>query len=231
MSAQSAFAMFPEDIGKSQTPAASPSSTSSSKASSPSQSPFSNTPFTDVPSTRSDYEAIEYLRTHNILKGDYTNGEFNPDQRIRRGELMQLITSEFLLPNRDNACLGGMKPTTKIYNDVTPETTNALDICNAKVRGLINGYPDGYFRPTRAVNFVEGAKLVARLSTVSMSKSSNDPRWFTVYVQELSSLNAIPTSIRFLGQPLTRGELAIMLYRVKADVTGDPSLHLSDFKL
>jgi len=222
--------MFPEDIGQPPYTTTNAASSSSSVQSSPRpQSPFSVQPFTDVPSTRADYTAIEYLRTHNILKGDYTNGEYNPDQRIRRDEITQLLTNEFFMPDRDNSCLGGMNPTTRLFNDVNPETKYALDICNAKKKGLIHGYDDGFFRPTRAVNFVEAAKLVARIHQISMEKTSTDPRWYYAYVQELSRINAIPTSIRFLGQPLTRGELAIMLYRVKTDTTNESSLHWSDF--
>ena len=230
--AQTALAMFSEDIGKPTYSATSTKSASSASVGTQGAStPFSVRPFTDVPSSRSDFQAIEYLRTHNILKGDYTSGEYHPDQRIRREELVQLLTNEFFMPDRNNSCIASMHSGAMLFLDVSQDMSYATDLCNAKAKGLINGYPDGYFRPTRPVSFVEGAKLVARISTVSMTKTSNDPRWFTVYLQKLSSLNAIPTSIRFLGQPLTRGELAEMIYRVKTDTMNHPSKHLSDFDL
>jgi hypothetical protein len=229
MSAEAAFAMFPGDMYKTQT-STSASSSSSSAPASPSQSPFSYKVFTDVPTSHPNYDAIEYLRTHNILKGDYTNGEFNPDARIRRDEIVQLMTSEFLMSDRDNSCLGGMEDHHEIFPDVRADYAYALDICIGKKVGLIHGFPDGRFLPSRYVNFVEGAKIVSRIFSVDMDRTrSDDPRWYFIYVQDLSSRNAIPTSVKRLAQPLTRGEVAEMIYRLKSDNTKKTSMHWENF--
>lgn len=191
---------------------------------------FSVKPFTDVPQSSSAYVAIEYLRSHNILKG-YDDGTYGPNQRLRRNELTQLMTNEFFLPARNNSCVQSME-TTGVFNDVPADDAYASDICNAKENDLIHGYPDGYFRPTRAVNFVEAAKVVCRVLRITMDQGDgNDPRWYALYVQTLSSANAIPTSIHRLNQPITRAELAEILYRLKTNTTNRPSLHLSDFDI
>lgn len=194
-------------------------------------SPFSDKEFTDVPTSRSDYQAIEYLRSHNYLRGDYTSGRYHPDGRMRRNELVQLMTGEFFMGDRDNACTAGMKPGDTLYTDVPYNDPYGLDICNAKARGIIHGFPDGYFRPTRYVTFVEAAKLVTRILQVSMEQNNpDDHRWYAVYVMMLSDKNAIPMSIGRLNEPVTRGEVAEMIYRLKTDTTNKPSKHWSNFK-
>lgn len=62
-------------------------------------------------------------------------------------------------------------------------------ICYAKVQGWVQGYGDGYFQPGRMVNEAESAKLI--VNSLSL---------------EWSSLNGVG--------PLTRGELAELLYEL-----------------
>lgn len=193
-------------------------------------SPFSYKPFTDIPKSHPQYEAIEYLRTKNILKGDYTDGNYHPTRRIRRDELLGLVTNELFMA-RDNACvrvLGGTGA--KVFPDVIGGSPYAVDICNAKAKGIVRGFHDGFFRPSRPVTFVEAAKIISRVFSVSMDSGNiEDPRWYFVYVNSLSEKNAIPKSVRSLRQSITRGEIAEMIYRLKTDTTSRPSAHWEDF--
>ncbi len=97
---------------------------------------------------------------------------------------------------------------------------------------IVNGYPDGTFRPTDPINFVEAAKVASKvleLHAQGGAEGGNDPRWYTVYVLRLSERNSIPTSIKTFDQVLTRGEMAEMIYRLAAEKTNLPSNHFEDF--
>ena len=188
------------------------------------QSTFTTKPFPDVPSSHQNSEAIEYLRTKNILKG-HIDGKFHPEQRITRAEMLHLMVNPFFLQGEQrNDCIqqhGGSGA--YLFADVPVDSWFAADACTAKVRGLIHGYPDGTFRPGQPVTFVEAAKMIAAVFSLQVRKdSSSDAHWYTAYVQTLGGLYAIPSTIRGLARPVTRGEVAEMLYRMKLDIKTRP---------
>jgi hypothetical protein len=51
--------------------------------------------------------------------------------------------------------------------------------------------------------------------------------WYRPYVQSLSDLHAIPVSIKYFNQTLTRGEMAEIVYRLKTDTTDKSSTSFS----
>lgn len=206
-------------------------------AATPPPSPaFPQEAFTDIKSTHANFEAVEYLRTNNVLKG-YTDGTFQPDRRISRAEFVMLITNPLILQgDRVNNCvrenLGTGDPSTNVYfPDVRRDDWFADAVCIAHVKDIIHGYPDGSFKPNNPITFVEAAKLAVRVFDLNVRRDDNipDEKWYTRYVQELGSQKAIPTSISRLDEVLTRGEMAEILYRLKADRTDKPSRTWQEF--
>lgn len=184
--------------------------------------PFSVKPFTDVPESHINFEAIEYLRQNNVIRG-YQDGTFKPESRINRAEFLQLITNPFLLnTSRLNECVReeilGKDLETVFYKDVAPDDWFAAAVCLASVQKIVNGYPDGTFRPAREVSFVEAAKMIVNVFAFSTVEEPGEA-WFTPYVEQLSKKSAIPTTINAFGESITRGEMAEMIYRLKANVT------------
>lgn len=185
--------------------------------------PFSQEPFTDVAKSHANFEAIEYLRTNNIVKG-YTNGTFRPSRRITRAEFVALTTNRFFLSARESDCikthLSAHESTRVFFTDVAMDAWYAQDVCEAKMHELIHGYADGTFKPLHNITFVEAAKIAARLLALDVAREKPaDDKWYVAYVQKLSALNAIPTTIRSLTQPVTRGEMAEILFRLKTNTT------------
>jgi S-layer homology domain len=195
-------------------------------------SAFSQKPFTDVPNGSTYYEAIEYLRTQNVLKG-YLDGTFKPETRINRAEFVMFVANPFILDTNDMGdCLKTHVPEgtqNVFFSDVDRDEWYALQVCFAKVRNLVDGYPDGTFKPSASINFVEAAKILSNVFALEVSGNTGE-FWYRPYVEHMSEINAIPTSIKRFDQTITRGEMAEMVYRMKAVRQDKASANYSDLR-
>ncbi len=196
---------------------------------------FAHDPFTDIPEGSASFNAVEYLRLNNLVKG-YEDGTFQPGRRMNRAEFVQLMTNPFLLrATRASDCTENSGMTGSLipaFSDVHEDAWYARSVCIAKMYGIINGYPDGTFRGNDPITFVEAAKVasnVLELNAQGGADGGHDPRWYTVYVLRLSERNSIPTSIKAFDQVITRGEMAEMVYRLAAEKTNLPSNHYENF--
>jgi LPXTG-site transpeptidase (sortase) family protein len=166
--------------------------------------------FSDVPSTHLNYEAINYIQAQNIVDG-YPDGTFRPDNLINRAESTKIITEAYYR---------GQANGSNCFPDVGTEWF-AKYVCFYKVRNFIVGYPDGTFKPAIDINFVEIAKILVNIKGFSVTPDSNT--WYKPYVEKLAEVHAIPTSIKSFNQKVTRGEMAEMIYRLRANITNEPS--------
>jgi hypothetical protein len=177
-------------------------------------------PFSDVPTSSTHYTAIEYLRQQKVLKG-YEDGTFRPEARINRAEMVKLIANPFILDTgRLNDCIDeNMEDDdmTVFYPDAPRSSWYAAELCLTHTKKIISGYPDGTFQPGNYVNFVEASKIIVSTFALQTETDDTDQRWFIPYVNALSTRGAIPASINTFDQIITRGEMAEIIYRLKAD--------------
>ncbi len=117
--------------------------------------------------------------------------------------------------------------TTVYFSDVSIDAWYALHVCFAKVKHLIDGYPNGTFQPAGYINFVEAAKIIDNVFALDIKNQETGELWYRPYVQRLSDLHAIPTSIKRFDQVMTRGEMAEIIFRLKADRQNKASTTLS----
>ena len=108
------------------------------------------------------------------------------------------------------------------FPDVSEASWYANDVCFAWSEQLVSGYPDGTFRPDRAVTFAEAAKVLALTFELEAHPQLAVP-WYRPYVDALAEARAIPTSIRSFDQPVTRGEVAEMAARLLRRDSSKPS--------
>lgn len=188
--------------------------------------------FPDVPASHANAEAIAYVRAEGIVEG-YPDGTFRPDQTINRAEFVKILIGADYAKSTGKAydhfaaynslstdCFHfSDNPSVEprfMFSDVSSEAWYALPICRAYEYYWVHGYPDGTFRPTGSINFVEAAKILASVFDLPADKM---PIWYEGYVRALEKKRAIPVSITSFSHSITRGEMAEMIYRLKKGVT------------
>ncbi len=176
--------------------------------------------FPDVPASHPHADAIAYVQAQGIVQG-YPDGTFRPDQTINRAEFVKMLIASYFAGTTGpgpEECL--QDPV--IFHDVRREWFAAY-VCVAKSQGIVQGYPDGTFRPSARINFSESAKILTLVFEVPLTEQGAVMPWFAGYVVALDARNAIPLSITSFDQSITRGEMAEMIWRLRAGVTNRPS--------
>lgn len=165
-----------------------------------------STNFSDVTSDTTYSEAIQYLKDDGVVEG-YPDGTYRPNTNINRAEFTKILMEAA----HDEDLTGS-----NCFPDVGTEWF-AKYICSAKSEGVIDGYEDGYFRPGNSVNFSEAAKIIA--NTYNLDMGQDDPEtWFKKYIEALQNEKAIPLSVEYFDENITRDEMSEIIWRIKADV-------------
>lgn len=167
--------------------------------------------------------AIEYLKSQTIVKG-YPDGTFKPERSINRAEFVKVVLGA--LPDFSQTELENCKISS--FSDVETKQWYAPYICYAKEKGLISGYPDGSFQPSRLVNFAEASKIITLAQKLNPKLS--DDFWYQGYVEKLEENFAIPMSVQTFGSNLVRGEMAEILWRLKTKNQTQPSKRFFDLE-
>lgn len=100
--------------------------------------------FSDVPEGHPFAREIRWMREQGITTG-YPDGSFRPNAPILRDAF-----AAFLFRLVGGA--GFTAPTTSPFTDVPMENQFYTEICWARAKGFVNGWPDGTFRPLQPVS-------------------------------------------------------------------------------
>ncbi len=114
--------------------------------------------FTDVPSDHPQFPAIAGLKKRGFIKG-YSDGSFQPEKPLSRAEIVEiLIVAKGIKPNSVNF--------SHCFKDVGQEWY-ATNVCYAKNKKWISGYPDATFKPFSDVTKAEAQKLFLTVLNVA----------------------------------------------------------------
>lgn len=166
--------------------------------------------FSDISANTLYQAAIRDLQSKGVIEG-YADGSFKPKSGINRVEFLKI-----LLESRGEVELGGKN----CFPDVTDQWF-APYVCAAKEEGIVGGYPDGTFGPDKQITFVEASKMLSLAFKQEVSHQSSE--WYEGYALALESSKAIPPTVATLDAPLTRGEMAEMMWRLSEEKTDQPT--------
>jgi hypothetical protein len=110
-------------------------------------------------------EAISKVTKMGLMNG-YADGSFRGDQPITRAEMAELVAR----------VTGNVAETGAGFADIAGHWAQS-SILRAQAAGILNGYPDGTFRPDRPVTRAEAVTIVNRLIGRSPSVDVAKPTW------------------------------------------------------
>lgn len=165
---------------------------------------FAEVIFSDLDEDDISYAAAVHLQKSGIIDG-YEDGTFRPDEKVNRAEFLKMV----LAAASSDGLFEGEIAGEGCFNDVESEWFSTY-VCAAYDQGFVDGYEDGYFRPEQGVNFAEASKIVSNVFQVEFDFETQE-NWFEPYVVILEKKNAIPDTIMYFDQELTRGDVACIL--------------------
>ena len=110
------------------------------------------TPYTDVLDGNWAVEAVNYVTDKNFMKG-LSETTFGPNGALTRGMLVTVLYR----------MAGSPAVTGKVsekFSDCTDGSWYADAVLWASANGIVNGYEDGTYKPTKAINRQEMAKVL-----------------------------------------------------------------------
>lgn len=167
---------------------------------------ISQSNFLDLKTNDLHYNAINYVSAQGIVNG-YSDNTFRSQEHINRVELLKILMEANSL--NQTLCNESFS-----YSDVDWYSWYGEYLRKASCLKIVQGDPNGTFRPSDNVNAAEGFKMIS--IAFGFETKSTDV-WYQAYTENLILKNVIPTDIQSVTNPLTRGQVAEIIYRLQND--------------
>ncbi len=157
----------------------------------------------------------------------YPEGTFMPQANITRAEvaaiIYRLMTPESRAKFSSADCM---------FSDVQAGMWFNTEVCTLVKAGIINGYPDGTFKPDRSITRAEFSSMIARMFSVSYVGNNAfediNGHWAQSYMNILAKLGILKGDDNGNANPdanLTRAEAAAMCNRLVGRNSTNSSLN------
>jgi hypothetical protein len=187
--------------------------------------------FPDVPDNTVNNMAVEFLKLKGIING-YPDGTFQPDKTINRAEALKIvmlavkILSQSGIATQETASTQQIIPDKNInFPDVPSGDWFYEYVKNAYGLEIIEGYPDGKFKPANNINIAESIKIIEMAFGADLPSGLTENPYPDVDKNVWYASNAAFAKTRQIIWPLddgklhaerdiTRGEFAQIIYRL-----------------
>ncbi|NIA01874.1 MAG: septal ring lytic transglycosylase RlpA family protein [Nitrospirae bacterium] len=178
--------------------------------------------FSDVEEGNPYFVAISYLEKFGIVDG-YSDGTFKPYDDVNRAEALKMLTIASGL-FKDSEINALEAETARPFTDTPSSAWYTNYISAAKNEGIVNGYPDGSFKPEQTVTLAESLKIFFEsLGNIEYPNIADyllddtpENAWYTAYTAYAASkgiINIYSTNTMSPNQDMSRGYLAEVIYR------------------
>lgn len=172
--------------------------------------------FVDVNVVHPHFEAISFLKNEGVIQG-YPDGSFKPENTVSRVEVLK-----FILEGID-AQIANAK--TLPFSDTENGTWYANYLQTALYLNIIDGYPDGSFKPSNTVNKAEFMKMLIEAMNIDIDPEVRSmplvdvdtDAWYAPYAQFTYQKNIMDFEDRKFNanEYMTRENVAEAMYRVQ----------------
>ncbi|MFC1749384.1 S-layer homology domain-containing protein [Pseudomonadota bacterium] len=179
--------------------------TSTFTAFEPTGAPGSSEIFSDIAGHAYE-EAILFVQAEGVVEG-YSDGTYRPDDPVNRAEFTKIFMEALY---EGSSILGS-----NCFPDVGTEWF-AKYVCSAETIGVIDGYPNGEFKPANYINLAESLKILTEISS-NLNDVPIEPvegEWYQVYFDMANDANLLDTINSEPGHLLTRGEMAELTQKI-----------------
>lgn len=191
---------------------------------------FSALAYSDVSEGNPYYMAISYLTEKGLIKG-YDDGTYKPNQWINRAETLKILILASGIATEEEIANMEAK-TMRPFTDTPLDSWYTNYLIKAAEKGIIDGYPDGSFKPGNDINLAETLKIFFESLAEDIDYSKTEEflyddtplnEWFTKYTAFAASkgiINIYASNTVNPSQIVSRGYLAEIIYRYMKSLEG-----------
>ncbi|MDV6378882.1 S-layer homology domain-containing protein [Sporosarcina sp. GW1-11] len=134
--------------------------------------------FKDVPTTHSNYKAIQYMQELGLI-GGYPDGTFRPQDPISRKHVAALLDKALKLPQLTSSQVK--------FSDVPKTHPYYTSIMKLSEAGIVSGGVDGRFNPDAPITRIQMAKVLDLAFDLHMTKQN---AFYDVYLDHWGYVHA-----------------------------------------